>query len=107
VELSQESKANGLDVRYVADLARIQLTADEVARFETELDDILEYVQKLAELDVDGIEPTAHAMSLSNVIREDVPRPSMDREAMLKNAPATAEDAFVRVPVVIEDEGVS
>jgi aspartyl-tRNA(Asn)/glutamyl-tRNA(Gln) amidotransferase subunit C len=105
--LSRESKTDGLDVRYVADLARIELTDEEVARFETELDDIIEYVQKLGELDVEGIEPTAHAMPLSNVMREDDPRPSMDREAMLRNAPATLEDAFVRVPVVIEDEGVS
>lgn len=105
--MSQESQTDGLNVRYVADLARIELTDAEVARFETELDDILEYVQKLGELDVDGIEPTAHAMPLSNIMREDESRPGMERSAMLDNAPATADDAFVKVPVVIEDEGVS
>lgn len=105
--MTKQPDVSGIDVRYVADLARIELTDDEAARFEKELDDVLEYVQKLGELDVDTIEATAHAMPLSNVMREDIARPGMDREAMLGNAPATADDAFVRVPVVIEDEGVS
>jgi len=94
-----------VDVRYVADLARLALTDEEVARYQGELDDILDYVAQLGELDVTGIEPTAHANPLANVLRDDVADQCMSREDMIRNAPATVEEELVRVPAVIEEEG--
>ena len=92
-----------IDVGYVADLARIALTAAEKQRFQAELDDILRYVGQLEELDVEGIEPTAHTTPMANVMRDDEPGPTMAREALLANAPAVVDDECVRVPVVIEE----
>ena len=105
--MTRQPDVSGIDVRYVADLARIELTDDEVERFESQLEDVLEYVNKLGRLDVDDIEPMAHTIPLTNVMREDEPRPGLDRDAMLANAPATADDEFIRVPPVIEDEGIA
>ncbi len=96
-----------IDVRYVADLARVALTDDEAERYQQELDKILGYIAQLEELDVDHIEPTAHAMPLSNVMREDVAGVSLDRETVLANAPAVAGEDSIRVPAVIEEEGLS
>jgi len=93
-----------IDVRYVAELARIALTDDEARRFQSELGDILEYVGQLDELGVDRIEPTAHAAPRFNVMRDDRAGPTMDRRRALANAPAVVDDAFVRVPPVIEEE---
>jgi aspartyl-tRNA(Asn)/glutamyl-tRNA(Gln) amidotransferase subunit C len=91
-----------VDVRYVADLARIELTEAEVACFQAQLDDILGYVQQLRELAVGGIEPTAHAMLRTNVLREDTPVPeALARDRVLANAPATVGGDSIRVPVVI------
>ena len=103
--MSETPNAAHVDVRYVANLARIALTDDETARYGAELDAILAYVAKLSELDVEGIEPTAHAMPLTNVLREDELRPSSDRERVLANAPRVAGGEQIRVPVVIEEEG--
>jgi len=93
-----------VDVRYVADLARIELTDAEAARFQAELDAILAYVDQLRELDVAGLEPTAHAMPRTNVLREDAPAPAaLPREQVLGNAPAVVGGDSIRVPVVIEE----
>jgi len=93
-----------LDVRYVADLARIDLTADEAQRYGAQLDAVLDYVGQLAELDVAGLEPTAHAMPLVNVLRADRAGDSLPRAGVLANAPAVADDQFIQVPPVIEEE---
>ncbi len=98
-----EKKAPAIDVRYVADLARIELTDEEAERYGQQLQDIIAYVDKLQELSVEGIEPTAHAMPLHNVLREDRVEPSLSREVMLANAPAVSRDQFVQVPAVIEE----
>ena len=90
-----------MDVRYVAHLARLHLADDEVATFQAQLDDILAYVDQLRALDVEGIEPTAHAVPLQNVLREDEPKPCLDRGAVLGNAPAVFQDEF-EVPPIIE-----
>ena len=101
------SKTDEIDVRYVADLARIELTDEEAETFQRELGEIVGYVRLLAEADVDGIEPTAHAMPVVNVLREDSPTPSLDRDAVLANAPAVIADTCVRVPAILptEEEG--
>ncbi len=93
-----------IDARYVADLARIELTDQEAEGYEKQLDDILAYIEHLRELDVEDIEPTAHAMPLNNVMREDQTEPSLDRQEVLANAPATAREEFFRVPAILENE---
>jgi aspartyl-tRNA(Asn)/glutamyl-tRNA(Gln) amidotransferase subunit C len=91
-------------VRYVAELARIELTDAEATSFQAQLDDILGYVAQLRELGVEDIEPTAHALPRTNVLREDeAVAAGLPRECVLANAPAEVAGAFVRVPVVIEE----
>ena len=85
------------EVRHVARLARLELSDDELERFGGQLDAILEAVGKVAELDLVGVEPTAHPLELANVWAADEPRPSLPVEAALANAP-DCEDTFFRVP---------
>ena len=93
-----------VDVRYVAELARIALTEEEARRFQAELDDILAYVAQLSELDVTDIEPMAHAIRLVNVMRADTPGETLAPAAWRANAPAVAADSCIRVPPVIEED---
>lgn len=90
------------EVEQVARLARLELSTEEKERFTHQLNDILTYVEKLKELDTSGVEPTAHAIPLRNVFREDKVRPSLDREAVLANAPAR-EEVFFKVPQIMEE----
>jgi aspartyl-tRNA(Asn)/glutamyl-tRNA(Gln) amidotransferase subunit C len=85
------------EVLYVARLARLRLTDEEVERMTVELSKILEHVEKMDELDLDGVEPTSHVVELQNVLREDVPRPSLPRARALEQAPDAADGGF-RVP---------
>ena len=91
-----------IDVRYVAKLARLELTDEECATFQPQLDAILSYAEKLSELDVEGIDPTAHAVPVYDVMREDTPGSSLPVEAVLANAPEQAQGQ-IRVPKVIAD----
>ncbi|HEV7846180.1 MAG TPA: Asp-tRNA(Asn)/Glu-tRNA(Gln) amidotransferase subunit GatC [Thermoleophilaceae bacterium] len=84
-------------VLHVAKLARLRLDDDEVDRMPAELSKILEHVETMNELDLDGIEPTSHVVDLTNVLREDVPRPGLDRETALEQAPDATDSGF-RVP---------
>jgi aspartyl-tRNA(Asn)/glutamyl-tRNA(Gln) amidotransferase subunit C len=84
-------------VLQVARLARLRLTDDEVERMSGELSGILEHVERISELDLDGVEPTSHVIELENVLRPDEPRPSWTREEILERAPDPADGAF-RVP---------
>ncbi len=90
-----------IDVNYVAKLARLELSEDEINTFQPQLEAILGYMNKLEELDVDGIEPTAHASPIFNSIREDVAKESLSKEAFLQNAPDQS-NGQLRVPKVIE-----
>ncbi len=90
------------DVRHVARLARLELSEAELERMRVEMDAILAYMDKLRSLDTTGVEPTSHAVPLRNVMRDDEPRPSLPRDAMLANAPDRAGD-FFRVPRIIEE----
>ena len=85
------------EVRHVARLARLELSEDELERFGGQLDAILEAVGKVAELDLTGVEPTAHPLDLANVWGDDEPHPSLPVEEALANAP-DSEDTFFRVP---------
>ncbi len=84
-------------VLHVASLARLALTEDELERFGEQLDAILEAVGKVAELDLADVPPTSHPLDLVNVFADDEPRPSLERDVALANAPQ-AEDGAFRVP---------
>jgi aspartyl-tRNA(Asn)/glutamyl-tRNA(Gln) amidotransferase subunit C len=90
-----------LDVRYVADLVRLKLTDDEIAELQPQLDHVLEYIAQLNEVNVEGIEPTAHASAVYNVFRADVPRDTFTQEQATANAPHSGSGLFI-VPKVVE-----
>jgi aspartyl-tRNA(Asn)/glutamyl-tRNA(Gln) amidotransferase subunit C len=90
------------DVEHVAGLARLGLTDDEIDLLQGQLNRILEAIGKLQAVDTSAVGPTAQVIALENVMRDDVSRPSMDREAALANAPLR-EGAHLRVPVVLEE----
>jgi aspartyl-tRNA(Asn)/glutamyl-tRNA(Gln) amidotransferase subunit C len=84
-------------VLHVARLARLELSEEEIATMSTELSAILEHVERIAELDLEGVAPTSHVVPLANVMRADEPRPSWPRDRTLAGAPDPTEDAY-RVP---------
>ena len=90
-----------INVNYVAHLARLKLSHEEEAKFGAQLSQVLGYVEKLNELDVTQVEPTAHAVPLVNVTRTDEIRPSLSNEEALRNAPAKANGLFI-VPKIVE-----
>jgi aspartyl-tRNA(Asn)/glutamyl-tRNA(Gln) amidotransferase subunit C len=87
-------------VRHVAKLSRLALTEQQLARLAPQLESILEYVAKIDEVDVSGVEPMAHATPLHNVLRDDVPGPALPLEQVLQNAPDT-DGPFFKVPKII------
>ncbi len=89
------------DVQYVAHLARLNLSETEQQKLGEQLRGILAYVEKLSEVDVSGVEPTAHAVPLTNVVRPDVAQPSLTNAEALRNAPAKANGLFI-VPKIVE-----
>jgi len=89
-----------IDVKYVAHLARLQLTPEEERKFGEQLGHILGHVEKLKELDVTGVEPTAHAMPRVNVTRSDEVRPSLPHEEAMRNAPAQSGGLFIVAKIV-------
>lgn len=89
------------DVEHVAELARLELTEEEKTAYAEQLNEILQYVEKLNELDTDSVEPTSHVLPLTNVMREDEVRPSPPIEAVLRNAPEE-EDGQFKVPAILE-----
>lgn len=89
-------------VRKVAKLSRLELTEAEVQEFTGQLSAILDYVEKLNELDTAGVEPLAHCLPVSNVLREDCPKESLGTEMVLANAPQR-DDEFFKVPKILDD----
>jgi aspartyl-tRNA(Asn)/glutamyl-tRNA(Gln) amidotransferase subunit C len=85
------------DVLHVAALAQLELTEDEIVRLEVQLNDILAAVGKVSELDLSDVPPTSHPLSVANVMRPDVPGPSLPLEDVFANAPDREADYF-RVP---------
>lgn len=81
-------------VLHVARLARLELTEDEVQSMSHELSGILGHIEKIGELDLEGVPPTSHVVEVSNALRPDEPRPSYPRDAMLAAAPQVADDGF-------------
>ena len=90
-----------IDVKYVAHLARLALSPDEEKQLGAQLGSILGYIEKLRELDVTNVEPTAHAVPLVNVTRADAVQPSLPHEEALRNAPRQAGGLFI-VPKIVE-----
>ncbi len=85
------------DVAYVAGLARLELTDDELERFTVQLAAVLDHAADVEALDTAGVQPTAHPLPLINVLRDDVVRPGLDRAVVLAAAPSVEDDRF-RVP---------
>ncbi|HIA48170.1 MAG TPA: Asp-tRNA(Asn)/Glu-tRNA(Gln) amidotransferase subunit GatC [Candidatus Hydrogenedentes bacterium] len=97
------AKITTQDVEYVAALAQLVLDDDSKERLVHEMGDILEYMDKLDELDTEGIEPMMHVLDLANVYREDVVRESLSRETAMRNAPKTDGEFFL-VPRILDTE---
>jgi aspartyl-tRNA(Asn)/glutamyl-tRNA(Gln) amidotransferase subunit C len=88
-------------VEHVAQLARLKLSPEELDRFQGQLGAILDYVSQLEKVDIAGLEPLAQAVDTFNVMRDDVPGPSLPHAEALRNAPERTDDFFV-VPKVVE-----
>ncbi len=95
------ASSSDLDVAYVAELARLKLSAEEAALFQAQLAEVLTHAARLQELDLAGVEPAAHSEPATNVFRADEVRPSLSQEEALRNAPRAANDLFI-VPKVLE-----
>lgn len=90
-----------IDVKYVAQLAKIDLAPEQTARFQKQFQDILSYVEKLKKLNTDEVAVLSHAVSMENVFRDDKPKASLDITDVLKNAPQKKGN-FFKVPRVIK-----
>ncbi len=88
------------EVEHVALLARLKLSEEEMNQYTEQLNSILEYAAMLEQIDTNDVSPTAHAVQLYNVLREDEVKPSMAQEKVFKNAPE-AEEGFFRVPRIV------
>ena len=97
---SDHQKLTLQDAKHVARLARLALDEQQLARLTPQLESILEYVAKIGEVDVSGVQPMAHALPLANVLRDDVVEPSLPIDKVLQNAPET-DGPFFKVPKVI------
>ncbi len=96
------TKIDEAQVRRVALLSRLELSDKEVAQFSTQLSNIVEYIEKLNELDMDNVEPLAHCLPIHNVLREDIPRPSLTNDQAMVNAPQR-HDEYFKVPKILDD----
>lgn len=92
------------EVEHVARLARLELTDEEIERFRTQLDAVLERAQRIQSLDLDRVPPTTHPLEVRNVLRDDEVVVWDDTGAIIENAPE-AEDGRFRVPRVLEGDG--
>ena len=101
------NKSNAIDVKYVAELARIDLAENSIEKLQNNMQNIVGYIEQLSELDVSNIEPTFHAVQLRNVVRSDKVEPSYPRETMLANAPAVLNGEMIKVPQVLPGEGMN
>lgn len=88
-------------VKHVAHLARLAVTEDEAEKFTRQLDQIITFAEQLNELDTENVEPTSHVLDIRNVMREDVAKPGLPNDEVLKNAPEH-QDSQIKVPSIIE-----
>ena len=94
------ANVKGIDVAYVANLARLYLTEEEVRVFQKQLNDVVKYVNEVAQVDITGVEPMAHAVRVQNVFRQDKERKGLKRETVLANAPSHDGEQFL-VPKIV------
>ena len=99
--MSQDSPHHKIDVPYLARLARLEITPEEAELFGGQIGRILDHVEQMNKLDISGIEPTAHAISVFDVIREDAVTESLPKATILGNAPRSANGLFL-VPKVLD-----
>jgi aspartyl-tRNA(Asn)/glutamyl-tRNA(Gln) amidotransferase subunit C len=92
-----------VEVEYIAELARLELSIKEKERYREQLSAILEYAARLRELDTSGIPPTSSLLPAGNVLRPDLPRPGLSPEALLGNAPQVQDGQF-RVPKILDPD---
>ena len=90
------------DVENVALLSRLSISENEMEKNINELSDFLEYVDRLQQVDTENVTPTAHVLPIQNVFREDVVKPSLNRNLALSNAPEQ-EEGYFRVPKILEE----
>jgi len=96
----QNEAARQIDVKYVAQLARIALSGDEKALFQKQLEKIVSYVNDISTVDVSGVQPAANSTAEQNVLRPDEPHTGLDQETVLKNAPVNDGRQFI-VPKIV------
>ncbi len=89
-------------VKHIATLARVGLTEEDISRFSHQLSEILEYFERLRQVDTEGVPPTAHTLPLHNVMRDDEPGPPYPRNDILANAPLPEGDYF-RVRAILDE----
>lgn len=94
------STPSDLDIASVARLARLELSEEETALFQSQLAEVLKHAEKLREVDVEGVEPAAHAAPQFDVLRTDETRPGLTQEEVLRNAPRTANGLFIVTKVI-------
>ena len=92
--------SKNFNVEYVAELARIKLTPEEIKTFESQLGLVLEHAAQLKEIDISQVEPIAHSFPVYNVFREDEVRDSLDRESALSNSPQQSQGLFIVTKVM-------
>lgn len=90
-----------MNIRHIADLARIDLSDEECETFQGQLESIVGYIETLKNVDIDGIEPTAHASPVFDRLREDATRPGLEQKDLLRNAPDSALGQ-IRMPKVVD-----
>lgn len=90
-----------IDVSHIAKLSNLQLSDEEKKKFEKQLEETLDYIKKLEEIDTENIPPTNQVNGLENVLREDIPSPSLPQDEVLKNA-KTTHNGFFKVPAILE-----
>ena len=89
-----------IDIEYIANLSRMELSVEETGKFSKQLSTILDYIEQLSTLDTSGVKPLSHVQDLSNVMHPDIVKESLSRQDVLKNAPST-QDGHFKVPKVI------
>lgn len=95
-------KVSAEEVKKIALLSRLEIKEDRVEAVQQQLSDILSYMELIEQADISKVEPTAHAVSMSNVMRDDAPQESLPNEDALQNAPE-AEGGYFKVPKVIQE----
>ncbi len=96
-----DEKSQDVDIKHIAGLARLNLNDSEISRYETDINAVLTHAEQLSKVDLSDVSPTAHAVSITNVIRNDDEGVSMSRSNVLDNAPDVLDDELIKVPVVI------